>query len=91
MNHPVHQSNQKSKASELVETLLGGAFGSRSPTGGEIRHVLAQMILIPRAWLALAIEAGWGDMSNETRGLVVGILLQRAEDADRVALGRVAA
>jgi hypothetical protein len=83
--HPAHQSARERKASKLVETLLDGTFGARTPTGDEIRHVLAQMILTPRAWLALAVEAGWGDMSHETRGLVCGMLMRRAEELDAAA------
>jgi hypothetical protein len=82
---PREHDNRARKASKLTEVLLSGTFGSRQPTGDEVRHVLAQMILMPSAWIALAIEAGWGDLSHETRGMVCGMLLRRAEELDAAA------
>jgi hypothetical protein len=88
--HPAHQANREKLAARIVDALFTRVFGDRTPTGDEVRNVASTTMLHRGSWVQLAGLTGNGSMSRETRALVLGELINRAEDLDAAAEARAA-
>jgi hypothetical protein len=76
--------NRERKALRIADAAIQG-IRSASPTGAEIREQAALLVLSKDGFgaLARALNPNWTGASEDTAGLVVTILRQRAAEADR--------